>query len=40
MLLDGEFSACVSITDKVFEDSQVVEIKTQVKFSNMYVKSK
>ena len=31
---------CVSITDKIFEDTQVVEVKTQVKFSNMYVKSK
>ena len=38
--IDGEFNVCLRLTDDVFEETKVAEIKTELKFSNIYFKCK
>jgi hypothetical protein len=38
MILDGEFMLCIRITDNVYTNHDVKQVKTVLKFSNEYYK--
>jgi hypothetical protein len=40
LLLDGEYTLCITITEFVFANHDVKQVKTILKFSNEYYKCK